>query len=70
LGLNDQELGEHNPHNSFRGYMIDPMKDFALELGRLAGRLVSPFRWAFPSPAMTRIQARMDRRERRLAARG
>ncbi len=36
LGLNDHEIGEGNPHNAVRGYMIEPMMDFWRELGRLA----------------------------------
>jgi sterol desaturase/sphingolipid hydroxylase (fatty acid hydroxylase superfamily) len=37
LGLNEDSLGEANPHNSFRGYMIEPMIAFAAELRRLMG---------------------------------
>lgn len=36
LGLNEQSLGDANPHNSFKGYMIDPMIAFWDELRRLA----------------------------------
>ena len=35
MGLNEESLGEANPHNSFRGYMIEPMVAFREELGRL-----------------------------------
>ena len=35
LGLNDAEIGEANPHNTVRGYMIEPMAEFARELLRL-----------------------------------
>ena len=43
LGLNDHEVGERNPHNTFKGYLLDPMVEFGRELGRLIGAL-------FPSP--------------------
>jgi sterol desaturase/sphingolipid hydroxylase (fatty acid hydroxylase superfamily) len=35
IGLNAQEMGEANPHNSFKGYVIAPTRDFAVELGKL-----------------------------------
>ena len=37
LGLNDDEIGDANPHNTVRGYMVEPMAAFARELGRLVG---------------------------------
>lgn len=38
LGLNDQEFGDRNPHNTLNGYLLNPMCDFARELGKLVGR--------------------------------
>jgi sterol desaturase/sphingolipid hydroxylase (fatty acid hydroxylase superfamily) len=35
LGLNEQALGEANPHNTWRGYMIEPMFAFGAEFRRL-----------------------------------
>ena len=35
LGLNDHEIGAANPHNTVRGYMVEPMVEFARELLRL-----------------------------------
>ena len=37
LGLNDHEIGEANPHNTLRGYMVEPMMEFGRELGKLVG---------------------------------
>ena len=37
LGLNDHEIGEANPHNTVRGYMIEPMAEFGRELIKLVG---------------------------------
>ena len=36
LGLNDDEIGDANPHNTVRGYMVEPLAAFARELGKLA----------------------------------
>jgi len=35
MGLNEQSLGEANPHNSVRGYMVEPMIAFSAEFRRL-----------------------------------
>ncbi len=40
LGLNEHETGDNNPHNSFKGYVIDPAMEFSRELGRLARKAV------------------------------
>ena len=42
LGLNEHSLGEANPHNSLRGYFIEPMIAFGAELGRLARGVIKP----------------------------
>jgi sterol desaturase/sphingolipid hydroxylase (fatty acid hydroxylase superfamily) len=40
LGLNEHELGDRNPHNSFKGYVIDPTIEFFIEFGRLVRKAV------------------------------
>jgi sterol desaturase/sphingolipid hydroxylase (fatty acid hydroxylase superfamily) len=57
LGLNEQSLEQANPHNSFRGYMIDPMAAFADELRRLVrGVLKRQRRRSFrPAASVTRL---------------
>jgi sterol desaturase/sphingolipid hydroxylase (fatty acid hydroxylase superfamily) len=40
LGLNEHEVGDNNPHNSFKGYVLDPAIEFGAELGRLARKAV------------------------------
>ena len=35
MGLNHESLGQANPHNSWRGYMVEPMIAFGAELRRL-----------------------------------
>jgi sterol desaturase/sphingolipid hydroxylase (fatty acid hydroxylase superfamily) len=42
LGLNEHEIGERNPHNSFKGYLLDPMVEFARELAKLLGGALAP----------------------------
>ena len=37
LGLNEHEIGDNNPHNSFKGYIVDPAAEFVRELRKLLG---------------------------------
>jgi sterol desaturase/sphingolipid hydroxylase (fatty acid hydroxylase superfamily) len=41
LGLNDQEIGEANPHNSFKGYLIDPLAEFGREFAKLPRAVIA-----------------------------
>jgi hypothetical protein len=42
LGLNEHEIGENNPHNTFSGYIIGPVIEFTHELSRLIGKAARP----------------------------
>lgn len=43
LGLNEHEIGQANPHNSFQGYILAPMAEFGAELGKLARGALAAF---------------------------
>jgi len=60
LGLNEQSLGDANPHNSWRGYMIEPMIAFGVEFARLVRGVFKRQRRRSVRPAAFAIRSGPD----------
>lgn len=60
LGLNEQSLGPANPHNSWRGYMIEPMIAFSAEFRRLVRGALKRQRRRSVRPAASTMRRSAD----------